>query len=177
MKKNLDMINLKFLAKAVEITDGNEFRVLYLIANTLGMKNTTRCRIYRDQLSDKLNIDPRTITRITNKLVGKGLIKKDLVSENGKKKDYYSLNLDIIGTEGDDNLDSVVSIKALNKDGNVPFNKINKINNTKKTNNSNKEEGVKDESLLLLASGQDEEKDVELPESNHSSSIVSLLPF
>ena len=171
------MINLKFLAKAVEITDGNEFRVLYLIANTLGMKNTTRCRIYRDQLSDKLNIDPRTITRITNKLVGKGLIKKDLVSENGKKKDYYSLNLDIIGTEGDDNLDSVVSIKALNKDGNVPFNKINKINNTKKTNNSNKEEGVKDESLLLLASGQDEEKDVELPESNHSSSIVSLLPF
>ena len=172
------MINLKFLAKAVEITDGNEFRVLYLIANTLGMKNTTRCRIYRDQLSDKLNIDPRTITRITNKLVGKGLIKKDLVSENGKKKDYYSLNLDIIGTEGDDNLDSVVSIKALNKDGNVPFNKINKKNKINNTNNTyNKEEGVKDESLLLLASGKDEEEKVELPESNHCSSIVNLLPF
>lgn len=121
------MINLKFLNKAIECTDGNEFRVLYLIANTIGLNGNGRVKIYREVLGDKLNISPKTITRLTNSLVEKGLIKKDLVYENGKSKDFYALNLDIFGQESDKKQANFVPINASNLDRNVPLNNRNKI--------------------------------------------------
>lgn len=134
------MINFRFLNHAVGITDGNEFRVLYLIANTLGLNKTKRCRVYRDLISDKLNISPKTVSRLTNSLVGKGLLKKDIVFEDGKSKDYYSLNLDEFGTENVSNVDTGVLISASNWDRNVPLNNINKSKKINKSKNKNNEE-------------------------------------
>jgi hypothetical protein len=109
------MINLKFLTKAVELTDGNEFRVLYTIANTISLKKEGRTRIYREMLSDKLGLSTKQITRLTNSLEEKGLLRKDLISNGDKSVCYYSLNLDIIDQKS-----------TLKVDKNVPLNKREK---------------------------------------------------
>ena len=109
------MINLSFMNKAVETADGNEFRLLYVIANTMSLKKEGHTKIYRDMLADKLNLSTKQISRLTNSLVEKGLLKKDLVSENGKTVCYYSLNLDKNKKE-----------TAMNLDKNVPLNKREK---------------------------------------------------
>jgi len=100
---------------AVEVADGNEFRLLYVIANTMSLKKEGHTKIYRDMLADKLGLSTKQITRLTNALVDKGLLKKDLVSENGKTVNYYSLNLD--------NIDQKSTSKV---DKNVPLNKSKK---------------------------------------------------
>lgn len=109
------MLNLKFMNHAVEVADGNEFRLLYVIANTMSLKKEGHTKIYRDMLADKLGLSTKQITRLTNALVDKGLLKKDLVSENGKTVNYYSLNLD--------NIDQKSTSKV---DKNVPLNKSKK---------------------------------------------------
>ena len=109
------MINLSFMNKAVEIADGNEFRLLYVIANTMSLKKEGRTKIYRDMLADKLGLSTKQISRLTNALVDKGLLKKDLVSENDKSVCYYSLNLS--------KNDSKTASKV---DKNVPLNKSEK---------------------------------------------------
>lgn len=109
------MLNLKFMNHAVEVADGNEFRLLYVIANTMSLKKEGHTKIYRDMLADKLGLSTKQITRLTNALVDKGLLKKDLVSENGKTVNYYSLNLDNIGQKSTSKVDK-----------NVPLNKSKK---------------------------------------------------
>lgn len=127
------MINLKFLTKAVELTDGNEFRVLYTIANTISLKKEGRTRIYREMLSDKLGLSTKQITRLTNSLEEKGLLRKDLISNGDKSVCYYSLNLDIIDQKS-----------TLKVDKNVPLNKrekeLLKEKRDIKSNKSEKEE-------------------------------------
>ena len=120
------MINLKFINKAVELTEGNEFRLLYVIANTISLKKEGHTKIYRELLADKLNLSTKQITRLTNSLVEKGLLKKDLVSENGKSVCFYSLNLDKKDQLSTSNLDKNVSNNGLNLDKNVPLNKSKK---------------------------------------------------
>lgn len=148
------MINLGFMNKAVELTDGNEFRLLYVIANTISLKKEGHTKIYRDMLADKLNLSPKQITRLTNALVEKGLLKKDLVSENDKTVCYYSLNLDKNG------------LKSASKvDKNVPLNKRNNIEkNGIRENKNEKEEKVDmrrefktvcDEQLVTVPSEED----------------------
>lgn len=119
------MINLGFMNYAVELTDGNEFRLLYVIANTISLKKEGHTKIYRDMLADRLNLSTKQITRLTNSLVEKGLLKKDKVSENGKTVCYYSLNLDKIGKKTSSKVDK-----------NVPLNKKEKevIKEIKKNN-------------------------------------------
>lgn len=118
------MINLKFLNYAVEIAEGNEFRLLYLIANTMSLRNEGRTKIYRDMLADKLGLSKRQISRLTDSLEEKGLLRKDLIYENGKSVCFYSLNLD-----------NNVSITSQKEDKNVPLNKSYKkiIKDTKAT--------------------------------------------
>ena len=127
------MINLGFMNKAVELTDGNEFRLLYVIANTISLKKEGHTKIYRDMLADKLNLSPKQITRLTNSLVEKGLLKKDLVSENGKTVCYYSLNLD------------KKDLKSTSKvDKNVPLNKSEKDIIKEKRNNKSKKNEIEE---------------------------------
>lgn len=124
------MINLKFLNKAVELTDGNEFRVLYTIANTISLKKEGRTRIYREMLSDMLGLSTKQITRLTNSLEDKGLLRKDLISNGDKTVCYYSLNLDIIDQKS-----------TSNRDKNVPLNNSKKeLIKEKRVNNRNKSE-------------------------------------
>ena len=113
------MINLKFMTDAVERTNGNEFRLLYVIANTISLKEEGRTKIYRDMLADKLNLTTKQISRLTNSLVEKELLKKDLVTEGGKTVCYYSLNT------GDKNVPRVEEergTKMSSGDKNVPRN-------------------------------------------------------
>jgi len=113
------MINLKFMTDAVERTNGNEFRLLYVIANTISLKEEGRTKIYRDMLADKLSLTTKQISRLTNSLVDKGLLTKDLVTEGGKTVCYYSLNT------GDKNVPRVEQergTKMSSGDKNVPRN-------------------------------------------------------
>lgn len=113
------MLNLKFMNEALKITNGNEFRLLYVIANNPQLKEHGRTKIYRDMMADMLNLSTKQITRLTDSLVEKGLLRKDLVSENGKTVCFYALNLD----------------------KNVPLNKSKKeLKKEKRVNNRKKEE-------------------------------------
>ena len=123
------MINLGFMNKAVEMTDGNEFRLLYVIANTMSLKKEGHTKIYRDMLADRLKLSTKQITRLTNSLVEKGLLKKDLVSENDKTVCYYSLNLDKSGLKSTSKVDKNV---PLNKRNNIEKNEIRENKNEKK---------------------------------------------
>lgn len=109
------MLNLKFMNHAVEVADGNEFRLLYVIANTMSLKKEGHTKIYRDMLADKLGLSTKQITRLTNALVDKGLLKKDLVSEKGKTVNYYSLNLDNIDQKSTSKVDKNVSLNKSKK--------------------------------------------------------------
>lgn len=128
------MIDLKFLNYAVKVTNGNEFRVLYIIANNEKLQKEGRAKIYRDQLADIIGLSTKQITRLTDSLVEKGLLKKDLVSNGDKSVCFYSLNLDKFVQQSDGNVDKNVQISAMNLDKNVPLKKtkkdIKKLKNT-----------------------------------------------
>ena len=145
-------MNYRFMNYALGHTEGNEFRVLYFIANTLNMKEVNRCKIYNEVIADYLNMDKRSVMRMTKKLEEKSLLKKDLVFENGKSKVFYSLNYAVLddkdGTEnapnmckdGTDNasiLDRTVTENASILDRTVTLNK--NIKEQTKTNNINTE--------------------------------------
>jgi len=107
------MLNLNYLNYALAQTNGNEFKVLYLICNTLGLNQKNRIQIYNDLLEDKCNLSERQIIRITNALVDKNLIKKDIVSDGKVKKIFYSIT------------DKNVSFNNIfNTDKNVPFTEV-----------------------------------------------------
>lgn len=99
------MINFDILNHAIGNVSSDEFATLYLIANTLSLKKVGRTRLYREMLADKLGwydeerpqYGLKKITRLTNSLVEKGYLKKDIVYENPTKSvTYYSLNTQIL---------------------------------------------------------------------------------
>lgn len=122
------MINLGFLNNALGKVSPPEFAVLYYIANHLALKGTSRAKIYREQIADKLNISTKQVSRITDALAGKGFIKKDEVADSsvGKSVNYYSL---VSGGEEDKDVQDTNP----NLDKNVPLKK--NINKGKKVNN------------------------------------------
>lgn len=133
------MMNYRFMNYALEHTEGNEFRVLYFIANTLNMKEVNRCKIYNEVIADYLNMNKRSVMRMTKNLEEKGLLKKDLVYDNGKSKVFYSLNYavlnDKVGTDDALILDKTDTDNALILDKSVTLNK--NIKEQTKTNNIN----------------------------------------
>lgn len=99
------MINFDVLNHAIGKVSSDEFAALYLIANTLSLKKEGRVRLYREMMADKLGwLDDerpqyglKKVTRITNSLVEKGYLKKDIVFEKPKKSvTYYTLNSQIV---------------------------------------------------------------------------------
>ena len=141
------MINLKFLNEAVKITNGNEFRLLYVIANLLSTK--PRVQIYREMLAEKLDLGVKQVSRLTDSLVEKGLLKKDVVHiKVTKSVCFYSLNVDKNVQIVDKNvqitpskMDKNVQLTAENVDKNVPLN--NKyINNNNECNEINDENEI-----------------------------------
>ena len=148
------MINLSFMNKAVELTDGNEFRLLYVIANTISLKKEGHTKIYRDMLADKLNLSTKQISRLTNSLVEKGLLKKDLVSENGKTVCYYSLNLDKSENKSTTKLDKNVHLNKREKEV-IKEKRVNKIEKEEKTEIEREFETVCEEQLVTVPDEED----------------------
>lgn len=148
------MLNLKFLNEAVKITNGNEFRLLYVIANLLSTK--PKVQIYREMLAEKLDLGVKQVSRLTDSLVEKGLLKKDVVHiKVTKSVCFYSLNVDKNVQIVDKNvqivdknvqitpskMDKNVQLTAENVDKNVPLN--NKyINNNNECNEINDENEI-----------------------------------
>lgn len=94
------MLNLKLLNTALGEVSGDEFKVLYFIANTLSMKKEGSTRIYRELIADRLGwLDNdkskyalNKVSKITESLVKKGyLVKNEVYSSPTKSVIYYSL--------------------------------------------------------------------------------------
>lgn len=161
------MINLKYLVSALETTNGNEFKCLFIIANTLSLKNESRTRIYREMLCDKMNLTPKQITRLTNSLEEKGLIKKDIVSNGVRKVTYYSLCTD-----------KNVHENGRLSDKNVPFN--NKKKEEKKEKEIIKE--IKDKNgengnipnVVFVEVFEDNENNINIPSNEIISKEIAL---
>lgn len=77
------------------ILQDEEFKVAYYILNRLALENTNRVKIYRAMLADLTGKSERTISRITDKLDDKGIIKKDTVSDSKNRYNYYSIHPNI----------------------------------------------------------------------------------
>ena len=77
------------------ILQDEEFKVAYYILNRLALENTNRVKIYRAMLADLANKSERSISRITDKLDKKGIIKKDTVSDSKNRYNYYSIHPNI----------------------------------------------------------------------------------
>ena len=96
------MINFEILNRAIGNVTSDEFAALYLLANTMSLKKEKRVRLYREMMADKLGwfdenrpqYGLKKVTKVTNALVEKGYLNKDIIFENPKKSvTYYSLNL------------------------------------------------------------------------------------
>lgn len=60
---------------------GNEFMVAYYIINKMAMEKNDRVLMYRDEIRHHCSFkDNRTVSKLTNQLVERGLFKKDLVA-------------------------------------------------------------------------------------------------
>ena len=77
------------------ILQDEEFKVAYYILNRLALEDTNRVKIYRAMLADLTNKSERSISRITDKLDEKGIIKKDTVSDSKNRYNYYSIHPNI----------------------------------------------------------------------------------
>ena len=146
-------MNYKFMNYALEHTEGNEFRVLYFIANTLNMKKVNRCKIYNEAIADYLNMDKRSVMRMTKKLEDKNLLKKDLVSEHGKSKVYYSLNYDVLNCK-----DGTKNAPNLCKDGTDNASILDKsvtLNNNEKEITKTNNDKMNEKELIHYGTKQD----------------------
>lgn len=87
----------KMLSQLGRIGD-EQFKVLFFIYNSINLNSdhTNRVKIYRAVLADLTGKSERTISRITDQLVEKGLIIKDNVSDGSKLYNYYSIPKHII---------------------------------------------------------------------------------
>ena len=88
------------------ILQDEEFKVAYYILNRLALEDTNRVKIYRAMLADLTGKSERTISRITDKLDEKGVIKKDTVSDSKNRYNYYSIhpNIEQLMTQNDEKL-------------------------------------------------------------------------
>ena len=87
------MTNFQLLNNALNgRLTATEFLVYYVIINTISMRKTERVKIYTEYLSDKANLSPRQIQRVTTSLAEKGFIKKEVIQRNRFYREcYYSL--------------------------------------------------------------------------------------
>jgi len=121
------MINLEVLNNALGKVSPSEFTVLYYIANNLSLKGTSRTRIYKEQIADKLDYSTKQVGRLTDALAEKGFIKKEEIIDSrvSRSVNYYSLVTD-------ENADTDVQEPTSKVDKNVPLKKNIKESKKKK---------------------------------------------
>lgn len=136
------------------ILQDEEFKVAYYILNRLALENTKRVKIYRAMLADLTNKSERTISRITDKLDEKGIIKKDVVSDSKNRYNYYSIHPEIEQsmTKNNEKLGHTKQETTPNLVTDDTFNKKEKNNNIYKKENINKKENdkIEDNNRLFL---------------------------
>ena len=116
------------------VLQDEEFKVAYYILNRLALENTNRVKIYRAMLADLTNKSERTISRITDKLDEKGIIKKDTVSDSKNRYNYYSIhpNIEQQLTQNDEKLGHQEQETTPNLVTDDRFNKKEKMYNNKR---------------------------------------------
>lgn len=116
------------------ILQDEEFKVAYYILNRLALEDTNRVKIYRAMLADLTGKSERSISRITDKLDEKGIIKKDTVSDSKNRYNYYSIhpNIEQSIAQNDDKLGHKEQETTPNLVTDDRFNKKEKIYNNKK---------------------------------------------
>lgn len=116
------------------VLQDEEFKVAYFILNRLALEDTNRVKIYRAMLADLTGKSERTISRITDKLDEKGIIKKDTVSDSKNRYNYYSIhpNIEQQLTQNDDKLGHKEQETTPNLVIDDRFNKKEKIYNNKR---------------------------------------------
>lgn len=116
------------------ILQDEEFKVAYYILNRLALEDTNRVKIYRAMLADLTGKSERSISRITDKLDEKGIIKKDTVSDSKNRYNYYSIhpNIEQQLTQNDDKLGHKEQETTPNLVTDDRFNKKEKKYNNKK---------------------------------------------
>lgn len=120
------------------VLQDEEFKVAYYILNRLALEDTNRVKIYRAMLADLTGKSERTISRITDKLDEKGIIKKDTVSDSKNRYNYYSIHPNIeqqltqnntkLGHEEQETTPNLVTDDRFNKKEKNNKNIKNKIN-------------------------------------------------
>lgn len=116
------------------VLQDEEFKVAYFILNRLALEDTNRVKIYRAMLADLTGKSERTISRITDKLDEKGIIKKDTVSDSKNRYNYYSIhpNIEQQLTQNDNKLGHKEQETTPNLVIDDRFNKKEKIYNNKR---------------------------------------------
>ena len=117
------------------ILQDEEFKVAYYILNRLALEDTNRTKIYRAMLADLTGKSERSISRITDKLDEKGIIKKDTVSDSKNRYNYYSIhpnieqsiaqNVDKLGHKEQETTPNLVTDERFNQKDNIYTNKQN----------------------------------------------------
>lgn len=141
------MLNLKFLNEALGKIASDEFVVLYVIANNPRLQKEGRTRIHREVIAEILGwLDDerpqyalKKVTKITNSLVEKGWLKKDVVYETTQKSvNYYSLSKQKIEQKTPPSKQKIEQNLPPSRQKSVPLNKTEK--DLKKHHNTEKEE-------------------------------------
>lgn len=126
------------------ILQDEEFKVAYYILNRLALEDTNRVKIYRAMLADLTGKSERTISRITDKLDEKGIIKKDTVSDSKNRYNYYSIhpNIEQQLSQNDDKLGHEEQETTSNLVTDDRFNKKEKKYNNKRNIKEKKDEEI-----------------------------------
>lgn len=165
------MINLKFLNAAIGKVSTDEFALLYVIANNKKLQKEGRVRIYREQIADLLGwlnderpeYGLKKVTKITNSLVEKGWLKKDVVFETPQKSvNFYTLCTQKIEQKLPTSAQKIDEKLGTSTQKNVPLNNTKKeLKKTNKTNNTYKTE--KSNELKYVCTSNDSEEEEVLP--------------
>lgn len=91
--------NFKYINWVRRLVNGDEFKVLDFIENTMALKGCSRVQLYRATIAIGCGWSEKKVTRITDSLVEKGFLKKDLVSDGVKSVNWYTLIMDRFETE------------------------------------------------------------------------------
>ena len=92
--KKIEKCSLSLITRLPQICKPNEFMVAFFIINTMSLEKQDRVKMYRGELADLCNMSERNITRLTDSLSQIGIVQKELIGDEEKKKtfNYYRLN-------------------------------------------------------------------------------------
>lgn len=133
-----------------------EFKVAYFILNRLALENTDRVKIYRAMLADLTGKSERTISRITDRLDEKKIIKKDVVSDSKNRYNYYSIHPEFEQSVTQNNTKLGHTLQQIDQNSvtDDTFNKTYKSN--KKQNNYNTYKSEKIAEVEFCETGLDD---------------------